>query len=86
MPTPQPKASPGASRHEEIIREICTRVRSERQGQGWSLQQVADAADVHRNTVWRFEMGSDVSLGSYLRICEALKIDPRKLIGDRRRV
>jgi len=70
-------------RHEEMIREICTRVRTRRKEQGWSLQHVADAAGVHRNTMWRFEMGADVSLVAYLKICEALEIDPGQLMKRR---
>lgn len=68
-------------RHEEVIRDMCATARSKRQEQGWSLQHVADAAEVHRNTVWRFEMGADVSLMAYLKICEALALDPGQLIG-----
>lgn len=68
-------------RHEEVIMKMCAIARTKRKEHGWSLQHVADAAEVHRNTVWRFEMGADVSLMAWLKICEALEIDPGQLIG-----
>lgn len=63
---------PGAG---ELAVAIGARVRRERQGRGWTLDQLAEAAGVSRRMVVNVEQGSsNPSVGTLLRLAEALGV------------
>lgn len=60
---------------EPLARLIGERVRHERQGRGWTLDQLAEAAEVSRRMVVNIEQGAaNPSIGILLKLSEALGV------------
>lgn len=59
----------------DLAAAIGARVRQERQGRGWTLDQLADAAQVSRRMVVNVEQGAaNPSVGTLLRLSDALGV------------
>ena len=51
-------------------------IRLARVAQGWTLDELADPADLNRSTLWRIETGrQQPSRGSLQRISQALNVE-----------
>jgi transcriptional regulator with XRE-family HTH domain len=58
------------------------KVREARERRFFSQRELADRADVNRNTVWRIETSgqTDVHPRTIRRLAEALSVDPASLV------
>jgi DNA-binding Xre family transcriptional regulator len=81
---PAVKDHPSADRAaEDLAMEIGARLRARRHEAGAKLDDIARKARLDRTTVMRAENGTDsgIALRVYVRICRALGIDPRDVLG-----
>ena len=53
-----------------------------REGAGLSQVQLADKLSVHRNSVWKWEAGSALTLFLFARVCMALDADPSVIYAE----
>jgi transcriptional regulator with XRE-family HTH domain len=69
--------------HDEAAREFGARVRQAREARGLSQESLADEAGLHRTYVGSVERGErNVSLINILRLADALKVAPGKLLDN----
>ncbi|MEX2374692.1 MAG: helix-turn-helix transcriptional regulator [Dehalococcoidia bacterium] len=64
-----------------ILSELGARVREHRRAQGWSQEQFAEQAGVHRTYIGAIERGQqNVTVVTLIAIAQALSVDPGELI------
>lgn len=59
---------------EDFYAEIGRKIESKREQRGLTQTQVGDAVGVHRNSIYRWEAGTEMSLFDFLRVCNALSM------------
>lgn len=63
------------------LRSFGTKVRERREELGLSQEKLAERADLHRTYIGAVERGErNISLLNILRICNALRVKPSKLL------
>lgn len=64
-------------KHAEVIsKAVGKRIRDLRKKKGWSQEELADKADMHRTYMWGIEQGRrNPSLRHLTRIADALDVD-----------
>lgn len=68
---------------ENQLKTFGLRVRKFREALGWSQDQLAEQADLHRTYISGLERGErNVSVLNILRLARALKTTPGKLLDD----
>ncbi len=48
---------------------------------GWSIRELAEAAGVHRNTVWKIEHGGKATAKTLKKLGDALGVRASELLG-----
>jgi len=65
------------------LRAFGRRIREIREGLGWSQDELAESADLHRTYISGMERGErNVSVLNVLRVAGALKTTPGRLLND----
>ena len=68
----------------DILADLGARVRQHRRAHGWSQEQFANLAGVHRTYIGAIERGQqNVTVVTLVAIAEALSIDPGELVARR---
>lgn len=68
-----------------ISREFGRRVRARRHELGWTIERLAEEAELHWTYVGSVERGErNIALVNIVRLCEALGVDPGELLGGLR--
>lgn len=86
--SPRPiQASPTASNSAPLnvgLQECAQRLRSAREAQGWTIQQVADRAGLDRSTIGKFESGQirSPSFQTIAQVAHAVGLSLDELIAD----
>lgn len=66
------------------LRQFGVRVRVAREAAGLTQAEVADSVGTHRQTVYRWEQGTQAPDVWHLALlCDVLEVDPDQLIGSR---
>ena len=70
--------------YDNLVREICGRMREVRKSRGLTIQAVADKCGMKRSNLSRIEAAkNNVTLKTLCSICEALEMDVRDLFIPR---
>ena len=70
--------------YDNLVREICGRIREVRKSRGLTIQAVADRCGMKRSNLSRIEAAkNNVTLKTLCSICEALEIDVHDLFIPR---
>jgi transcriptional regulator with XRE-family HTH domain len=70
-------------RAEWVARTVGKRIRELRKAKGWSQEQLADEAEMHRTYMWGIEQGlRNPSLRHLARIADALDVPLSRLFED----
>lgn len=70
--------------YDNLVREICGRIREVRKSRGLTIQAVADRCGMKRSNLSRIEAAkNNVTLKTLCSICEALEIDVHNLFNSR---
>lgn len=64
------------------IAEVSRRIRTARKARGWTQQQLADAAALHRMQITKIESGHGLSVPSLVRLADAFGVSVESLIRD----
>lgn len=65
-----------------ILADLGARVRHHRRAHGWSQEQFAEMAGVHRTYIGAIERGQqNVTVITLVAIAEALSVDPGELVS-----
>ena len=68
----------------DILADLGARVRHHRREHGWSQEQFAELAGVHRTYIGAIERGQqNVTVVTLVAIADALSVDPGELIARR---
>ena len=58
-------------------------IRARRMREGWTIEKLAEKADLHHNFIGEVERGNyDISLGSLVKIAKALGVRVRDLVRE----
>ena len=72
------------ARRNDILADLGSRVRHHRREHGWSQEQFAEQAGVHRTYIGAIERGQqNVTVVTLVAIADALSVDPSELIARR---
>jgi transcriptional regulator with XRE-family HTH domain len=67
-----------------LLRRIGNTIRNYRHNAGWSQEELAEYADVHRNYVSRVESGLiDLSVSGLAKFAKGLRISPCDLLEEK---
>jgi len=65
----------------DILKTFGDRVREFREAKGWSQEELADRAALHRTYIGAVERGErNISLNNIVKLAQALGVEPRELL------
>jgi transcriptional regulator with XRE-family HTH domain len=67
-------------RNNKALKAIGEKIVEERQKQNFEISDIADQASLSYNTVAKIENGQDALLSSFIEVCFALNLHPKKIL------